>query len=89
MSKEYPQGSEEFWAYLKEGLAISGITVNPKTVSPSPNTPATGGTQYGVIMIPRTFRGPRTSTRANSATSLNGVKPTGSPASNPPNWYAS
>ena len=85
MSKEYPQNSEEFWAYLKEGLAISGITVNPKKVSPSPNTPAPGGTQYGVIMIPRTFRGLKTSTKTNSATSLNGVKPTGSPASNPPN----
>ena len=85
MSKHSPRNSEEFWAYLKEGLAISGITVNPKTVSPSPNTPATGGTHYGVIMIPRTRRGLKTSTKPNSATALNGVKPTGSPASNPPN----
>ena len=85
MSKEYPQDSEEFWESLKEALATYGITVNPKTVSPSPNTPATGGTHYGVIMIPRTRRGLKTSTKPNSATALNGVKPTGSPASNPPN----
>ena len=85
MSKEYPQNSEEFWESLKESLATYGITVNPKKVSPSPNTPATGGTHYGVIMIPRTPRGLKTSTKTNSATSLNGVKPTGSPASNPPN----
>ena len=77
MSKYSPRNSEEFWAYLKEGLAISGITVNPKTVSPSPNTPATGGTQYGVIMIPRTFRGPRTSTKTNSATSPTNAKMNG------------
>ena len=85
MSKGYPQNSQEGSAYLDEVLATYGITVNPKTVSRSPKTPATGGTQYGVIMIPRTFRGPRTSTKTNSATSLNGVKPTGSRASNPPN----
>ena len=64
MSKEYPQDSEEFWESLKEALAISGITVNPKKVSLSPKTPATGGTQYGVIMIPRSWRGPK-SARSN------------------------
>ena len=77
MSKEYPQNSEEFWAYLKEGLAISGITVNPKKVSPSPNTPATGGTHYGVIMIPRTPRGLKTSTPSNSGTSPTNAKMNG------------
>ena len=85
MSKKYPQDSEEGSAYLDEVLATYGITVNPSLGRRLPNTKATGGTRYGVIMIPRTFRGPRTSTKTNSATSLNGVKPTGSPASNPPN----
>ena len=64
MSKEYPQDSEEGSAYLDEVLATYGITVNPKTVSPSPNTPATGGMQYGVIMIPRSWHGPK-SARSN------------------------
>jgi hypothetical protein len=68
MSKYSPRNSEEFWAYLKEGLAISGITVNPKKVSPSPNTPATGGTQFGVIMIPRTSRGPRAARSSRNRT---------------------
>ena len=77
--KEY----QERWKTL---IATSGIPERPKGGRRSPKTPATGGTQYGVIMIPRTFRGPRTSAKTNSATSLNGVKPTGSPASNPPNW---
>lgn len=58
MSKEYPQNSEEFSAYLDEVLATYGITVNPKSGPRSPKTPATGGTQFGVIMIPRTSRGP-------------------------------
>ena len=77
MSKEYPQNSEEGSAYLISALATYGITVNPKKVSRSPNTPATGGTQYGVIMIPRTFRGPRTSTKTNSATSPTNAKMNG------------
>ena len=77
MSKEYPQDSEEFWAYLKEGLATYGIAVNPKTFSRSPNTPVTGGIHYGVIMIPRTPGGPRTSTKTNSATSPTNAKMNG------------
>ena len=64
MSKEYPQDSKEFWAYLKEGLATYGITVNPKSGRRLPKTPATGGTQYGVIMIPRSWHGPK-SARSN------------------------
>ena len=69
MSKEYPQDSEEGSAYLDEGLATYGITVNPKKVSRSPNTPATGGTHYGVIMIPRTSRGPRAARSRRNRTS--------------------
>ena len=69
MSKEYPQNSEEFSAYLDEGLATYGITLNPKKVSRSPNTPATGGTQYGVIMIPRSSKGPRTARSNRNGTS--------------------
>ena len=76
---------KEYQQNLKQLLAMSGLPERPKSGRRSPKTPVTGGTQYGVIMIPRTFRGPRTSTKTNSATSLNGVKPTGSPASNPPN----
>ena len=79
---------KEFQERDRQLLAMSGIPERPKGGRRSPNTKATGGTRYGVIMIPRTFRGPRTSTKTNSATSLNGVKPTGSPASNPPNQGA-
>ena len=77
MSKEYPQNSEEFWESLKEALATYGITVNPKSGRRSPKTTATGGTRYGVIMIPRTFRGPRTSTKTNFVTSPTNAKMNG------------
>ena len=64
MSKYSPRNSEEGWTYLVERLATYGITVNPKAFSRSPKTPATGGTQYGVIMIPRSWHGPK-SARSN------------------------
>ena len=78
MSKEYPQDSEEFWESLKEALAISGITVNPKKVSPSPKSPATGGTQYGVIMIPRSWHGPKSAPSNRNGTSRGNAKMNGS-----------
>ena len=69
MSKQYPQNSEEGSAYLDEALATYGITVNPKSGRRSPKTPATGGTQFGVIMIPRTSRGPRAARSRRNRTS--------------------
>ena len=55
--KEY----QERWDRLQ---AISGIPERPKGGRRLPKTPATGGTQYGVIMIPRSWHGPK-STRSN------------------------
>ena len=77
MSKEYPQNSEEGSAYLISALATYGITVNPKKVSRSPNTPATGGTHYGVIMIPRSSKGPRTARSNRHGTSSGSSKMNG------------
>ena len=77
MSKEYPQNSEEGSAYLAEGLAPYGIRLNPKKVSRSPNTPATGGTHYGVIMIPRSSKGPRTTRSNRNGTSRGNAKMNG------------
>ena len=77
MSKEYPQNSEEGSAYLDEGLATYGITVNPKKVSPSPNTPATGGTHYGVIMIPTSWHGPKSARSNRNGTSRGNAKMNG------------
>ena len=69
MSKEYPQNSEEFSAYLDEVLATYGITVNPSLGRRLPKTKATGGTQFGVIMIPRTSRGLRATRSRRNRTS--------------------
>ena len=55
---------KEFQERDRQLLAMSGIPERPKTGRRSPKTPATGGTQYGVIMIPRSWHGPK-STRSN------------------------
>ena len=77
MSKEYPQDSEEFWESLKEALATYGITVNPKSGPRSPKTQATGGMQYGVIMIPRSWKGPRAARSSRNGTSRGSAKMNG------------
>ena len=77
MSKHSPRNSEEGSAYLDEGLATYGITVNPKSGPRSPKTPATGGTHYGVIMIPRSSKGPRTARSNRNGTSSGNSKMNG------------
>ena len=55
---------KEYQERDRQLLAMSGIPERPKTGRRSPKTPATGGTQYGVIMIPRSWHGPK-SARSN------------------------
>ena len=74
MLKEYPQNSEEFSESLDKALATYGITVNPKGGRRSPKTPATGGTQYGVIMIPRSWHGPKSARSNRNGTSWGNAK---------------
>ena len=68
---------KEYQERDRQLLAMSGIPERQKTGRRSPKTPATGGTQYGVIMIPRSWRGPK-SARSNrieasrGKTNLNG-----------------
>ena len=50
---------KEYQERDRQLIAISGIPERPKGGRRLPKTPATGGTQYGVIMIPRSWHGPK------------------------------
>ena len=68
---------KEYQERDRQLIAMSGIPARPKGGRRSPKTNATGGTQYGAIMIPRTFREPRASTPSNSGTSPTNAKMNG------------
>ena len=67
--------SRERWDRLQ---TISGIPERPKGGRRSPKTPATGGTQYGVIMIPRSWHGPKSARSNRNGTSRGNAKMNGS-----------
>ena len=64
---------KEFQERDRQLLAMSGIPERPKGGRRSPKTPATGGTQYGVIMIPKSARSNRNGTSRGNA-KMNGSR---------------